>query len=147
MEIGPRVGSCGTAAFLRERVWVADIANDPLWADFRDLALDSGLRACWSTPIFATDSTLLGTFALYHREPRPAGAAAGEIELVEVATHVAGIAIERARAAEAARESEERYRDLFENASEPIAYRDDGRAHPRGQRRLRARARLQPRRS
>ena len=78
-----------------------------------------GLRACWSTPIFATDGALLGTFALYYREARDSGA--DDIELVELATHVAGIAIERARAEEAAHASEERYRDLFENANEPIA--------------------------
>ena len=76
-------------------------------------------RACWSTPIFATDGTLLGTFALYYREARDAGE--GDVELVELATHVAGIAIERARSEEAARASDDRYRDLFENAYEPIA--------------------------
>ncbi|MDX6600459.1 MAG: hypothetical protein QOE87_4346, partial [Gaiellales bacterium] len=119
IAIGPSVGSCGTAAFRRERVCVSDIANDPLWADFRALALDAGLGACWSTPIFATDGALLGTFALYYREARDSGA--DDIELVELATHVAGIAIERARAEEAAHASEQRYRDLFENANEPIA--------------------------
>ena len=119
VAIGPSVGSCGTAAYRRERVSVADIAIDPLWNDFRELGLSAGLRACWSTPIFATDNSLLGTFALYYREPRECGA--GEIELVELATHVAGIAIERTRNEDAARMSEERYRDLFENAGEPIA--------------------------
>ena len=117
--IGPKVGSCGTAAYRRERVCVNDIATDPLWSDFSELALASGLRACWSAPIFATDGSVLGTFALYYREPR--GLAEGDVELVELATHVAGIAIERARSEEDARQSEERYRDLFENASEPIA--------------------------
>jgi diguanylate cyclase (GGDEF)-like protein/PAS domain S-box-containing protein len=117
--IGPSVGSCGTAAYRRERVCVSDIASDPLWSDFRELALATGLRACWSTPIFATDSSLLGTFALYYREPRESSSA--DVELVELATHVAGIAIERARSEESVKESEERYRDLFENASEPIA--------------------------
>ena len=67
--IGPSVGSCGTAAYRRERVCVSDIATDPLWSDFRELALGAGPRACWSTPIFATDGSLLGTFALYYREP------------------------------------------------------------------------------
>jgi diguanylate cyclase (GGDEF)-like protein/PAS domain S-box-containing protein len=119
VAIGPSVGSCGTAAYRRERVRVSDIATDPLWADFRDLALDAGLRACWSTPILATDGALLGTFALYYREARDCGT--DDLELVEVATHVAGIAIERARAEEAAYASEARYRDLFENANEPIA--------------------------
>jgi diguanylate cyclase (GGDEF)-like protein/PAS domain S-box-containing protein len=117
--IGPSVGSCGTAAYRREPVFVSDIATDPLWADFRDLALGAGLRACWSTPIFATDDTLLGTFALYYAEPRECSA--HDVELVGLATHVAGIAIERGRSEEAARASEERYRDLFENANEPIA--------------------------
>ena len=118
-EIGPRAGSCGTAAYRRERVSVTDIATDPLWDDYRAAALGAGLRACWSTPIFATDDALLGTFALYYREPRESSDA--DLELVELATHVAGIAIERARAEEAARESDRRYRDLFENANEPIA--------------------------
>ncbi len=119
IAIGPSVGSCGTAAYRRERVAVSDIATDPLWADFSALALDAGLRACWSTPIFATGGALLGTFALYYREARESGA--DDIELVELATHIAGIAIERARAEHAARASEARYRDLFENANEPIA--------------------------
>jgi diguanylate cyclase (GGDEF)-like protein/PAS domain S-box-containing protein len=120
--VGPAVGSCGTAAYRRERVCVSDIASDPLWKDFRDLALDVGLRACWSTPIFAADSTLLGTFALYYREPCDCDALNVDIvDIVELATHLAAIAIERARSESAAREGEERYRDLFENANEPIA--------------------------
>jgi diguanylate cyclase (GGDEF)-like protein/PAS domain S-box-containing protein len=118
VAIGPRVGSCGTAAYRRERVSVSHSANDPLWSEFSEPALAAGLSACWSTPIFATDDSLLGTFALYYREPRAHDA--GDLELVELATHVAGIAIERARSEEAARVSEERYRDLFEHASEPI---------------------------
>lgn len=119
LAIGPGAGSCGTAAFQRQSVVVTDIAADPLWRDYRHLALEAGLRACWSTPIFATDGTLLGTFALYYREPR--GPSDHDRRLVEVATHAASIAIERARSEEALRASEERYRDLFENANEPIA--------------------------
>ncbi len=69
VAIGPNVGSCGTAAFRGEPVYVTDIATDPLWADFRDLALPHGLRACWSVPIRGTDSEVLGTFANYYREP------------------------------------------------------------------------------
>jgi diguanylate cyclase (GGDEF)-like protein/PAS domain S-box-containing protein len=119
IAIGPLVASCGTAAYRGERVCVSDIAGDPLWVDFRQLALDAGLRACWSTPIVATGGSVLGTFALYRREP--GSCSTHDVELVEVASHVAGIAIERARSEAAAREGEERYRDLFENASEPIA--------------------------
>ncbi|RDI73742.1 GGDEF: diguanylate cyclase (GGDEF domain-containing protein) [Gaiella occulta] len=117
--VGPSAGSCGTAAWRRARVDVSDIASDPLWSEYRDLALGHGLRACWSTPIFAADGALLGTFALYYREPR--GCGERDLELVEIATLVAGIAIERARSEEEMRASEERYRDLFENACEPIA--------------------------
>ena len=68
--IGPAVGSCGTAAFRGETVVVTDIADDPLWLDYRDLAMAHGLRACWSTPVKAADGRILGTFAIYYREPR-----------------------------------------------------------------------------
>jgi GAF domain-containing protein len=70
IEIGPSVGSCGTAAYLGHPVYVTDIATDPLWSDFADLALSHGLRACWSTPIENPDGGVLGTFAIYHRSPR-----------------------------------------------------------------------------
>ena len=69
-EIGPSAGSCGTAAFRGQPVYVSDIANDPLWADYRDLALGHELRACWSTPIRNSEGRLLGTFAVYHQRPR-----------------------------------------------------------------------------
>jgi PAS domain S-box-containing protein len=67
--IGPVAGSCGTAAWRREAVFVADIATDPLWAGYRDVALGFGLRACWSTPICDAQERVLGTFAIYYREP------------------------------------------------------------------------------
>jgi diguanylate cyclase (GGDEF)-like protein/PAS domain S-box-containing protein len=118
IAIGPKVGSCGTAAYRRERVSVSNISTDPLWEDFAELAEQASLRACWSTPFFATDGVLLGTFALYYREPHEY--AENDIDLVELATHLAGLAIERLRSGDAARESEDRYRDLFENANEPI---------------------------
>lgn len=69
IAIGPAVGSCGTAAYVGHSIFVTDIDKDPLWADFRDLAGEAGLRACWSTPIHK-DGRLLGTFAIYHRTPR-----------------------------------------------------------------------------
>ena len=65
--IGPGVGSCGTAAFRGERVIVSDIATDPLWANFKDLALGHGLLSCWSEPILCSQGKVLGTFAMYHR--------------------------------------------------------------------------------
>ena len=65
--IGPSAGSCGTAAYRREPVIVEDIATDPLWDGYREVALAHGLRACWSTPIFDAERHVLGTFALYFR--------------------------------------------------------------------------------
>jgi GAF domain-containing protein len=65
-EIGPCAGSCGTAAYLGRPVYVTDIATDPLWADYKELALPHGLRACWSTPIFDDRQAVIGTFAIYH---------------------------------------------------------------------------------
>ncbi|RYY81337.1 MAG: GAF domain-containing protein, partial [Chitinophagaceae bacterium] len=70
VAIGPKVGSCGTAAYTRQTVIVEDIAEDPLWKDFRSLALSHGLRACWSTPLIGIDKELKGTFAIYYQQPR-----------------------------------------------------------------------------
>ena len=95
VAIGPCVGSCGTAAFRGEPVVVTDIATDPLWADFRDLALGHGLRACWSTPILSSQGKVLGTFAVYYPSPRPPSP--DEQRLVEILTRTAGVAIERRR--------------------------------------------------
>jgi PAS domain S-box-containing protein len=91
--IGPGAGSCGTAAFLRQPVLVNDIESDPLWVGYRDLARRFGLRACWSMPILASDERVLGTFALYYREPR--SPTPSDLEVIARATHVAGIAIQR----------------------------------------------------
>jgi PAS domain S-box-containing protein len=102
--IGPSVGSCGTAAYRAEPVIVSDIATDPLWADFRDLALTHGLRACWSTPVLSSAGKVLGTFAVYYREPHfPAHQ---ELNVIERITHLVSIAIEREQAEEALRRSE-----------------------------------------
>jgi PAS domain S-box-containing protein len=94
-QIGPTAGSCGTAAYRRAPVLVEDIETDPLWADYRDLARPYGLRACWSHPIVASDGRVLGTFALYYREPRRPDAQA--LEMIARAAHVAGMVIERRR--------------------------------------------------
>jgi len=102
--IGERAGSCGTAAFRRERVIVEDIANDPLWEDYRSLAAEHGLRACWSLPILTQEGKVLGTFAIYSREPGSPDAQ--QLETVEQLTHLAGVAIERTRAEEELRRSE-----------------------------------------
>src|SRR5438132_5401976 len=102
--IGPSVGSCGTAAYRGEQVIVSDIAVDPLWADFRELALTHSLRACWSTPIFSAEGRVIGTFAMYYREPR--SPSPQEQDTIKHITYLAGIAIQRTLAETARRESE-----------------------------------------
>ncbi len=97
IAVGPAVGSCGTAAFTRQRVVVPDIAADPRWADYAAEAIAHGLRACWSTPVLATTGAVLGTFAVYDREPRPPSD--DELRLVEVLSDLTSIAIERKYAA------------------------------------------------
>src|SRR5438876_604895 len=104
LVIGPCVGSCGTAAYRAEAVIVSDIASDPLWANFRDLALGHGLRACWSTPILSSADKVLGTFAIYYRAPR--SPTPQEHELIEQITHLASIAVEREQAEEALRQAQ-----------------------------------------
>jgi diguanylate cyclase (GGDEF)-like protein/PAS domain S-box-containing protein len=96
VQIGPNVGSCGSAAYRREAVVVADIMTDPLWKDYRELAAVHGLRSCWSAPILSHHGAILGTFAMYSGAVRVPGAA--EKRLIEVATRFAGIAIERKQA-------------------------------------------------
>ncbi|HEX3852366.1 MAG TPA: GAF domain-containing protein [Polyangiaceae bacterium] len=106
IRVGPTGGSCGTACFRRERVVVSNIASDPLWASYTDIAERFGLRACWSEPIFSRDGSVLGSFAMYYEEPR--SPAASELESIFVAARLAAIAIDRARADAALRRNEER---------------------------------------
>jgi PAS domain S-box-containing protein len=103
IAVGEGVGSCGTAAFRRERVIVADTARDPLWQDFRDLAALHGLAACWSQPILAADGRLLGTFAIYFAEPRTPSQE--DLATLEAAARIAGIAIFRKQSEEALRQA------------------------------------------
>ena len=102
--IGPTAGSCGTAAYRAQPVIVCDIATDPLWADYRDLALPHRLRACWSTPILSSQGRVLGTFAVYYREPR--SPTPQDQSVIEQITHLASIAIEREQAEEKLRRAQ-----------------------------------------
>ncbi len=95
LKIGPSVGSCGTAAYRGQPVFVGDISQDPLWANFRALAAAHGLAACWSSPILS-HGRVLGTFALYWAAPR-SGLSAQLHHFVEAATGLAGLAIESTR--------------------------------------------------
>ena len=95
IPIGVGIGSCGTAAALGTPVYVNDIATDPLWQDYAELAVGHGLRACWSMPITSSRGIVLGTFAIYYGEPRTP--TAGDIDAIKVITQTAALAIERHR--------------------------------------------------
>jgi PAS domain S-box-containing protein len=137
--IGPCAGSCGTAAFRGERVIVSDISSDPLWDDYRSWVLPYGLKACWSQPIITGDGRVLGTFAMYYREPRLP--TTQDLDIISAAANIAGIAIEHERgrntltaayqqlesketrlkqALGALEQSEIKYRTVFESSSDAI---------------------------
>ena len=113
IEIGPIAGSCGTAAFTGQQVIVEDISTDPLWKNYRDLALSHDLRACWSTPIIDSQQRVLGTFAMYYQKPGKPTAA--HFQCIDLVTDLVAIAIERERSEQALIRSEIRYRRLVES--------------------------------
>lgn len=96
--IGPTAGSCGTAVYRNQQVIVTDIATDPLWAKWKAPALAVGLHACWSTPILGKGGEVIGTFAIYYRQP--IGPSVLHLRLIDVATDLAAITIQRHRADE-----------------------------------------------
>jgi len=98
VSIGPHVGSCGAAAYLGQPVFVSDVLSHPHFASFRDLIAQTGMRASWSSPIISHHGKVLGTFGMFYREVREPGPA--EIQLIEGASRIAGIAIEQKRAEE-----------------------------------------------
>jgi PAS domain S-box-containing protein len=95
LPVGPCMGSCGTAAFLKQRVIASDIATDPLWVDYQDVALSYGLRASWSQPLLSKSQQVLGTFGMHYTEPCTPSET--ELRLIEGAGHIAVIAIEGER--------------------------------------------------
>lgn len=95
IEIGEGVGSCGTAVFRRQQVIVRDIQSDPLWEPYRELAACFDLGACWSQPVFSSTGEVLGTFAMYDSKPR--APLSHELDLINHAARLAGVAIERWR--------------------------------------------------
>ncbi len=116
--VGIRFGSCAAAVYLSRQVTVADIESDALWEFRRDAAEHAGLRAAWSAPILASDGLVVGTFAVYQRQPGVP--LARDHELMSRMTQIAGIAIERRSAEDALRESEAKFRGLFESVMEGV---------------------------
>ncbi len=115
--IGPMVGSCGTAAYMGQPVIVSDIANSPLWKDYAELALADNLRACWSVPIFSNSGIILGTFSMYYTEPRTP--TKEQLDLINLATNLAGVAIEH-------RQAQEQLTNEKERLSVTLRYIGDG---------------------
>lgn len=115
--IGPQEGSCGTAMYLHKPIIVTDIESDPFWDSYRELARQHGLGACWSTPVMSSDGTVLASFAMYYREPR--SPEEKDFILIERATHMVQIAIERKQMEEKLLESNEKFSKVF--YSSPVA--------------------------
>lgn len=118
VEIGMGVGSCGTAAFTGERVVVENIASHPYWENFKDLAASAGLGACWSEPIHSSSGKVLGTFAIYRKEPSAPDKQ--EILLIEKAANLVSIAIERTHAEEELHLAS----SIYENTAEALLVTD-----------------------
>jgi formate hydrogenlyase transcriptional activator len=112
MLIGPQGGSCGTAVYRREPVYVTDILSDPIWDHYRHRLLPFGIRAVWSRPLFTRDGKVLGTFAIHYREARTPGE--NDLQMIESASHIAGIAIERHMNEQKLRQERDRLRLLLE---------------------------------
>jgi len=112
MAVCPKGASCGTAVFRREPVYVADILCESIWDDYRDLVVPYGIRAVWSRPLFTREGKVLGTFAILYRDVRHPDAI--DLQLIESASHIAGIAIERHVHEEALRNEHDRLRLLLE---------------------------------
>ena len=113
-------GPCAMAASLKEQVVAADVASDTRWDtyEWRALAMAHGLRACCSTPILSSDETVLGTFAIYSREP--GSPTAQHQHLIGQITHLATVAIEQKYAEEKLRQSEKELRHLIDAVPQHI---------------------------
>src|SRR5271168_4623269 len=112
MTVGPNGGSCGTAIYRREPVYVTDILTDPVWDDYRDRMLPYGIRSVWSRPLFTSEGKALGTFSINYHESRSPGAKG--LQLIENASHITGIAIERHMKEQALQHERDRLRLLLE---------------------------------
>ena len=115
MAVCPKGGSCGTAVYRKEPVYVTDILTDPLWDDYRERLVPYGIRSVWSRPLFTSEGKALGTFSINYREPRTPSV--NDLQLIENASHITGIAIERHMNEQALRRERDRLRLLLEITS------------------------------
>jgi formate hydrogenlyase transcriptional activator len=112
MAVGPKGGSCGAAVYRKESVYVTDILTDPIWENYRDRMLPFGIRSVWSRPLFTSEDKALGTFSINYRESR--SPSASDLQLIENASHITGIAIERHINEQALQRERDRLRLLLE---------------------------------
>src|SRR5271163_4056143 len=112
MTVGPKGGSCGTALYRREPVYVTDVLTDPIWENYRDRMSPYGIRSVWSRPLLTSEGKALGTFSINYRESR--SPSANDLQLIENASHITGIAIERHMKEQALRHERDRLRLLLE---------------------------------
>src|SRR5690606_21591348 len=97
------VGSCGTAAYLKEVVVVKDIASDIRWKDYKDIALRHNLRACWSYPIIDAEGKVMATFGIYYQQVKEPGAE--ELNMIDKATSILKIILENRQHIEKVKEA------------------------------------------
>src|SRR6202050_2832237 len=112
MAVGPKGGSCGTAVYRKEPVYVADVLTDPIWDDYRERLLPYGIRSVWSRPLFTSEGKALGTFSINYREPR--SPSAKDLQLIENASHITGIGIDSPLNEQALQRERDRLRLLLE---------------------------------
>ncbi|MGB8768708.1 MAG: sigma 54-interacting transcriptional regulator [Candidatus Korobacteraceae bacterium] len=122
MFVGPKGASCGTAVYRKKPVYVSDILTDPLWVDYRDLVSAYGIRSVWSRPLFTNEGKTLGTFAILYREARNPGST--DLQLIEDASYITGIAIERCIKEEELGRERDRLRLLLEITNSMISKLD-----------------------
>ena len=115
MTVGPKGGSCGTAIYRREPVYVTDVLTDPAWDNYRDRMLPYGIRSVWSRPLFTSEGKVLGTFSINYRESRNPDAS--DLQLIENASYITGIAIERYMKEQALRRERDRLHLLLDITS------------------------------
>ncbi|MBQ0787632.1 MAG: PAS domain-containing protein, partial [Oceanihabitans sp.] len=128
IPIGPNVGSCGSAAFHKKSVIVSNISTDPLWVDYKNIALKFKLNSCWSIPIFGKDKTVIGTFAIYSKSIN--APSLSDIRELNFTLNLVNLAIEKSRIVAEIKKKDESYRALIDQANDAIiSYSLDGEIH------------------
>ncbi|WP_235283890.1 MULTISPECIES: GAF domain-containing protein [unclassified Methanosarcina] len=122
IEIGFGAASFGTAAFLRKRVTVDNVMEHPYWTKYRDLAVEAGLKACWSEPLVSSSGEVLGVISMYYSEVhRPEKE---DLDFMKTNAQLAAIAVEHKLAEETLKESEHKFRTVFNNINDQLYIRE-----------------------